>query len=265
VKRVVRRTVERTGFELRRVVPPTRRSASFYVTSPTCQIPELATLYELFFGQRSDGFFVEVGAYDGESFSNSSCLADRGWSGLMVEPVPAFAQKCRLRHAANRGVRVIDVAVGAEDGEVTLHVAHALTTSDPALLETYRGIEWARDAVRDVTEIRVSRRRLDDLLVENGVGPGFDLLVVDVEGGEQAVFDGFDLDRWRPLMLIVELTDTHPDLQSEALSCRRLALAIADRGYCVVYRDQINTVFVRRDAYMGGAGASLAAGPSSIR
>ena len=168
-KDVVRRVTRRMGFELQRVARPTKSARPYYRVSPTCQIPELATLFELFFGKRSDGYFVEVGAFDGDSFSNSSCLADRGWRGLLIEPVPAFAQQCRSRHAANRGVTVVEVAVGAEDCDVTLHVAQALTTSDPALLETYRGIEWAKEAIRDVSEIRVRQRRLDDLLVEQKV------------------------------------------------------------------------------------------------
>ena len=48
----------------------------------------------------SKGTFVEIGAYDGESFSNTSFLADLGWNGLYVEPVPKFAALCRARHRA---------------------------------------------------------------------------------------------------------------------------------------------------------------------
>jgi FkbM family methyltransferase len=264
-KRSIARMIERSGYELRRISPRPGATDSYYKVSETCQIRELTTLYELFFGQRSNGFFVEVGAFDGESFSNSSCLADRGWAGLMFEPVPAFAQQCRRRHATNADVHVVEVAVGADDGEMALYVADALTTADAELLEVYRSIDWARAALADVVEICVQRRRLDDLLTEHNAEPAFDLLVIDVEGGEQAVFDGFDLSRWRPTMLIVELSDTHPDLQPTALPDRRLAVWIADQGYCVVYRDQINAVFVRRDAYLSIGDSSLIDESSSIR
>ena len=263
-KRALRRTLERSGFEIRRVAVRKDSPGLYYRASPTCQIPELAWLFELYFGRRSDGYFVEVGAFDGEKFSNSSCLADRGWSGLLIEPVPAFAQQCRTRHATNHGVKVIEVAVGDSECDATLHVARELTTSDPALLETYRRLDWAQESIRDVMEIRVRRRRLDDILTEQQVKPGFDLLIVDVEGGEEAVFEGFDLDLWRPTMLIVELSDTHPNLQATSASDRRMALVIADHGYCVVYRDMINTVFLRRDIY-AAASTPLDEGSSSIR
>jgi hypothetical protein len=39
--------------------------------------------------QKRNGFFVEIGGYDGESFSNSLFLEkERGWSGLLVEANP---------------------------------------------------------------------------------------------------------------------------------------------------------------------------------
>ena len=131
--RPIRRVLART----RPDVPQSATIAATRVYSPvsdSCQIPELATLHDLFFGQRSSGFFVEVGVYDGESFSNSSRPADRGWAGVLIELVPTFAQKCRLRHGANTAVTVAEVVVGADAGEVTLHVADALITSNTALL-----------------------------------------------------------------------------------------------------------------------------------
>src|SRR5262245_29035772 len=56
--------------------------------SNSCQIPNLREQYESLGLSPHTGYFVEVGAFDGESFSNTSFLADQGWSGLYVEPVP---------------------------------------------------------------------------------------------------------------------------------------------------------------------------------
>jgi hypothetical protein len=39
--------------------------------------------------QKRNGFFVEIGGYDGETFSNSLFLEkERGWCGLLVEANP---------------------------------------------------------------------------------------------------------------------------------------------------------------------------------
>jgi hypothetical protein len=44
-----------------------------YTVVPTCQIDHeyLNELYLKIFGYRSDGYFVEIGAYDGKTFSNT--------------------------------------------------------------------------------------------------------------------------------------------------------------------------------------------------
>jgi hypothetical protein len=92
----------------------------------------------------------------------------------------------------------------------------------------------------------VPSRPLDSTLSDEGFTPGFDLLVVDVEGREQALFSAFDLDGWRPKMLIVELGDTHPDLTTSRTSDYRLGRSLSASGYDVIYKDSINTVLARR-------------------
>ena len=49
--------------------------------SNKCQIPNLADIYLENFGYKRDGYFVEVGAYDGVSWSNTFGLAAIGWGG----------------------------------------------------------------------------------------------------------------------------------------------------------------------------------------
>jgi hypothetical protein len=39
-------------------------------------------VYENFFKNKNDGFFVDIGAYDGVSLSNTLSLEELGWSGL---------------------------------------------------------------------------------------------------------------------------------------------------------------------------------------
>lgn len=34
------------------------------------------------------GYFVDVGANDGLECSNTSCLVEAGWNGIMIEPLP---------------------------------------------------------------------------------------------------------------------------------------------------------------------------------
>ncbi len=95
---------------------------------------------------------------------------------------------------------------------------------------------------------------LDRFLSENSVEPEFELLIVDVEGHEWAVFEGFSLGLWRPKMLIVEIADCHPYLGVTKSRDARLSRDIQDRGYTIAYKDAINTVFVRNDIWESAMG-----------
>lgn len=222
-----------------------------YHFPPTCQIPDLADRYrELFGGVKTDGTFVEVGAYDGETISNTSGLADLGWKGLYVEPVPRFAHACAERHAPNKRVLIANCAVGTKVGLVDLHVADGLSTELQEQVDVYEQIEWMRGFHKG-ERIRVPEFRLDALLVEARIAPGFELLVVDVEGSEDAVFDSFSLDTWSPQVMIVELIDRHPDFQSFERVIRRssdLRRRIKRHGYREHYVDDVNTIFRRTES-----------------
>ena len=229
---------------------PPDAAAPYYPQQATCQIPQLHYLYSRFLGERTDGTFVEVGAYDGVFVSNTWGLAERGWRGVMAEPVPALAASCRSNHAGHPGVTVVETAVGpADQREVTLHLAGTLTTANPEAFKEYESIDWATTSLTGETVV-VPCRTLDELLADQAVEPGFEVLVVDVEGFEAQVFANFDLPRWRPRMLIVELVETHPDLSATSGGGdAALGRRILEAGYVVAFKDHINTVFVHDDVW----------------
>jgi FkbM family methyltransferase len=198
--------------------------------------------------------FIEVGAYDGVSFSNTSCLAAAGWSGLLIEPVPEYAARCRTHYADNPRIEVLECAVGDVEGRLDLHLADALSTANASLFDEYGLLPWSRRHVDSTSTVSVAQQRLDAILDARDIPVEFDLLVVDVEGFESRVFAGFDLYRWQPAMIIVELADTHPDLTATRQSDAKLSRVIREAGYDIVFKDMVNTVFVRTDVALRAAG-----------
>jgi FkbM family methyltransferase len=216
--------------------------------SSTCQVTKLDQIIATHLGSDKKGQFVEVGAYDGERFSNTSWLADNGWRGLYLEPSPEFSRLCKLRHCLNKA-KVLNLAAGEEESHATLMQIGSLSTMSTDALEEYEHLPWARRVMqKECKPQQTLVRRLDNILSEQGIHPGFELLVVDVEGYEEKVFRGLDLARWRPQMLIVELRDAPSDFddKSELVeSARRVRKLILGAGYSVVYQDDINTIFER--------------------
>jgi FkbM family methyltransferase len=218
-----------------------------YNVSKTCQISNLNSIYIEYFGYPSKGFFVEVGAFDGESFSNTSCLADIGWNGIYVEPIEQHYNACLNRHK-NNDVSVVQCSIGTYEGEIDIFVGGLLTTSDPEQVKRYSEIEWSRNM--PFSKIKCEQMRLDSLFNYFNVEEKFDLLVVDVEGRENDVFESFDLEKWKPKMMIVELEDEHESFlkyNDHIESLKSLRKFIKSKDYAEIYKDDINTIFVHRE------------------
>ena len=219
-----------------------------YNVSQTCQVQGLDEILTKYFGFPSEGFFVEVGAFDGESFSNTSCLADHGWGGIYVEPVEEHYDACLRRHEKNEEIAVVQCAVGSVDKVIDLYVGGPLTTSDPEQVKRYSEIDWAQ-LIPFSKRGEIEQVTLDSLLDYFDIEPGqIDLLTVDVEGREADVFEGFDLGEWLPKMMIVELEDEHESFQKypdHVAVHRTLREKIHAAGYVEIYKDHINTIFVQ--------------------
>lgn len=207
----------------------------------SCLIQGLSEIYTRYFGYKEDGVFVEIGAFDGEQYSNTCGLADLGWSGLYIEPVVKFFNQCRKRHIKNVEVDVLNLAVGDFNGEVIIYLADAWSTTSQRALANYKRIGWWKGkGEEDLIQMVTLNRLLDTYHIL----PGFDLLTIDVEGSEWDVVKSFDIDYWRPQMVIIELHDVslkYEPIRDEAL---QVVGFFAQHGYRIVYKDLGNTIYV---------------------
>ena len=162
---------------------------------------------------RDGGVFIEAGANDGVRQSNTYYFEKgRGWTGLLVEPVPELAAECRRNR---RAAVVCEAALAAEEvvgATVELHVAGLMSTVAGALGDdaaTERHMAAAREVQRlaAARTIRVPGRTLSALIDEAGIGVEIDLLSLDVEGAEAVALRGLELARHAPRFICVEARD----------------------------------------------------------
>lgn len=211
-------------------------NTNIYHPNLTCQTPGLEWIYAGVFGQKTDGVFVEVGAHDGRSWSNTDFLADIGWRGLYIEPVPELADKCRKNHA-NNNVVVLNAAVGS-GGPVKIYKnvgPMSLTTG----CEEYNKRWNASDVLGEM-----KAKRLDDILEEVKMPPPFDLLSIDVEGMEYEVLRGLDIVMWEPKVVVVEMHELNPNLAIPH-SIYQINDYFQAENYTKIYSSTINSIFIR--------------------
>jgi FkbM family methyltransferase len=159
-------------------------------------------LVRKYFGNASRGFFVEVGANEPASiYSQTWHLEQSGWTGILIEPNRAlFDELVRKRPHS----KVYNVAcsspgkVGTAELKIPLMPDGKIDTGKAAL-ETE--IDHAGFPAYQTARVRVVT--LDSILDENKVDR-IDLLSIDVEGTELDVLRGFDLERYRPGLILLE-------------------------------------------------------------
>ena len=163
---------------------------------------------EAHFGAKRRGFFVEVGAYDGVNLSNTYHFEQSGWTGVLVEPDPDMAERCRQQRPRSS---VFACAAGAPESpreilffKVSGGEAYSTTSMSAAhraRLERM-GLPWR--------EVRVPVRTLDSML-EEARASRVDFVSVDVEGAELAVLRGFDIRHWKPGVVLIETNAARRD------------------------------------------------------
>ncbi len=218
-----------------------------------CQIKTLPDIYMDAFGYKEDGFFIEVGAFDCWTWSNTSMLVDAGWGGIYFEPVERWYNDCMERYARHPKVTVIRKAISNYVGVADIHLGGSLSTIHEGSRAIYLDMPDMRvtglgDNKTAVTEVSMLDVELNALAI-NGViqrDIEIDVVVIDVEGSEIDVLQGFSIDRWMPKMFIIE---THELNENERLSAKAEIIdnIIIPFEYEKIYTDHINSIYTRRD------------------
>lgn len=204
------------------------------------QFGEDVLLYNLFDG-KPDGFFIEVGAYDGYTYAVTYAFECLGWTGLLVEPIPERYEACKARRP---GSRVVHAALSKRGSNGTATFSHIVSPkkhyeASSFLPGSVSGKRYMRPPKTNTISLTVPLTTMDDLLASAPPPGGVDFVVLDVEGGELNLLDGFDLDKYRPKAILIE---------DQAMGRDTTVLDyLVGRGYEHVTWLSYNRLMVRKD------------------
>lgn len=162
-----------------------------YDSVPRPQPSDFAAEY--FQGKR-DGTFVDVGAADGITWSNSLTFElNYNWKGLCIEPHPEFFKKLKQ----NRRATCLQEAVSDAPEAVNFVIVNGYAEMLSGLEKHYDGRHKER-ITREVNEhqdqaykIQMQTKTLGNILQEHDMDY-IDYLSVDTEGAELAILKGID-------------------------------------------------------------------------
>lgn len=160
----------------------------------------------------NDGYFVELGANDGENQSNTLYLERyRNWKGVLIEPTPHNYLLCR----ANRSVRTqifCNACTSFEYKEKFVEIVYSNLMSTPIGLESdianpFEQAKMGKQYLKRSDDNFIFgslAKPLNNILCEAGAPPLIDLLSLDVEGAEIEVLKGIDHSRYKFKYLCIE-------------------------------------------------------------
>src|SRR5262245_14356330 len=185
------------------------------------------------FRDRTDGFYVDVGAGDPVNMSVTKWFYDLGWRGINIEPNPIFY--ARLTTERTRDIN-LDCAAGAFAGEAQYFQlpVNELSSCDPRVRAR------AEAAGKPITVRAVRVMPLTEILDRHCGGGSVDFLKIDVEGWERQVLSGLDWRRYRPTVVVVEATFPNTRVESHS-EWEKLLLG---SGYRQVHFDGLSRFYI---------------------
>lgn len=180
------------------------------------------------FSNKEAGFYIDVGACWPEIGSVTKGLYDLGWHGINIEPHPTAFSELQARRPRDIN---LNIAISSADSRLVLH-------EGPSVGET----STARSSPGTCFEVDAwTLRRVCETYVHGDI----DFLKIDVEGMEYQVLLGGDFSRFRPKVIVLEVTNPWSNLKSDMAG--KIGQFLDEHGYCPVYFDGLNDYYIARE------------------
>lgn len=174
------------------------------------------------------GYAIDVGAQDGISVNTTYLLESHRWTVLCIEPNPQWHKRLKEIRAFVQTCAVDD----RHEPAVSFHVNKEQPDAYSSLRPSHPDHPVTREGWNT---IEVQTKTLEQCLA-HAEFPKLDALCIDTEGTELAVLKSFDIEKWKPKVLVVECWDAKAPVDTY----------VREHGYEFDYRDVDNNMYVRR-------------------
>jgi len=151
-----------------------------------------------FFGRKNTGFYVEIGAYNGVELSNTYFFEALGWDGILIEPDPGLFEQCRLSRPNSI---IVNAAASDREGSIEF------TSAEGKEWLSYSGENKSREDRIIAEGGKVKRMQVPCLTLNEilkNLDREIDFVSLDIEGHEFSALKGFDLEKFRPRVIVIE-------------------------------------------------------------
>ena len=156
-------------------------------------------IIDYMFKKKTNGFYLDVGAQNPISNNNTYLLFNRGWNGINID---LDIKNIELFNLARPDDINLNHAISSSSMEKKLYFYH---DKSPINTLNHEVSNYQNSIVKETKIVKTTT--LNTLLKKLNFNKDIDYMNVDVEGHEIDVFNGFDLERYKPSVISVEFLD----------------------------------------------------------
>lgn len=213
------------------------------------QVGQDIWLDENIFKGKTNGVFIEVGAFDGLYGSNTFFFEkERNWKGLLIEPHDLNFQEMYNNSGRDREM-MVNCAIDVNEGEVEFLRMDGACDILSGIVQYYDDRHKSRIQYelgsynsnpfehRHKTQqqvIKVKSHKLQTLIEKYELGD-VDLCSIDVEGGELKVIESIDFEKSNIYCFLIENNYGEKDVENY----------LTQKGYNLVAKLQYDDVYIK--------------------
>lgn len=159
----------------------------------------------LYFKGKKNGFFIDIGAYDGITINNTFIFEQIGWKGIAIEPQPDIFLKLQK----NRTCDCYNIALStkSEDSVDFMKVSGSDMLSRLNLNTSNSHKKRIKSEHSKPELIKVKTLTFEDLMKNYPTIKYIDFMSIDVEGSELDIIKTIDFNKYKFGLITIENPD----------------------------------------------------------
>jgi len=181
---------------------------------------------------KKNGVYIDVGANDPKSWSNTKFFYERGWTGVNIEPNPDLFDKFKKYRSHDIN---LNIGIGAKKETLPFY---QMSDDKISTFDKDEIPEFEKLGHRVVSTIQVPVITLKEVFETYYPDRIVDFISVDVEGFDMEVLQSNDWTKYRPTFIVLEVLRDKDSFLKYMKSI----------GYSLIYINFTNGIFLDEEA-----------------